>query len=738
MKRNRVEQFRIPWAVDAVACLLPLVLFLIFAAPVFQGMIYTEDDLIAQVLPLRAFYQEALQNGDNITWMPGLHFGFYVHGEGHVGMYHPAHWLTYRMLPLDGALNLELFSSYAFSVVGMLALLRRFGLSWAGAGLGASIYTFCGFMVTHYVHLPYATSAAHYPWLILCIDVLLRTASYRPAVWAALGLCALTTSQFLLGQPHLMWWAAIIEISFALYRWPESRRVGRYGLLAGAKVCALLMGAVQWIPSKEMVELSYRSEGSYAFATQHSLHPLNFLQFVSPYVFNRRMYSDISWDAVYIGAVTIVLVVWLGRRIPRLGSMRSLAIASLVMAGIGLVLALGHFTPIYRLVYQLPLIGLFRAPGRHIVITHFSLAIAAAIAFWDLCRVASERSRCGLDTRAFLLAPAVLSLLVALVFTAGFLFPRTALGEFTLREVTSLGNLFIGVGFMAAAGLLVGAAAGGHRLALIAVLVLAGLDISLYSFRHKDRMRLEDIYAQIELPPETEAYRVGTYYQPNFGINTPTMKGVRVEGGHIALIPARRLDYSEINALRVASVGWRKVRYGTWPEAAYQPDRGERWEEVPEPMPHAWLVSEARPSENPADDISTIDPAVTALVDQPVALDGGLGGTVTTLENRPGYLRFGVAASGRQLLVISESHHPGWKAYLDGAPAEVLRANGDFFGAVVSESVREVLFIFDPDSLRYGKQISLAGVVLTAGLGGVLLLWPLYSRRNQGKPRSDA
>ena len=717
-----------PAVLGVLACALLTVMLPIFAAPLFQGTIYTEDDLIGQVLPLRAFYHDALHQGDNFTWMPGLHFGFCLHGEGHVGMYHPVHLLLYRLLPLDWALNLELFSSYALCVGGMLLLLRRFGVSWAAAGLGAMIYTFCGFMVNHYVHLPYPTSAAHYPWLILCIDIVLRADTQRRAVWAALGLCALTTSQFLLGQPHLMWWAAILELSFALFRWPQARSVYRYALLLGAKMCALAMGAVQWLPSKQMVDLSYRNESTYEFATQHSLHPLNLLQFFNPYLFNRRMYSDISWDAVYIGAVTIVLVVWLIMRLRYLGPMRPLAVASLIMAGIGLVLALGRYTPVYRVVAELPVVGLFRAPGRHIVITHFALAIAAAIAFWDLSRETARGGGGSLGTRVLLLLPAAVSAIVAFVFTFGFLFPGTSLGGFTVREITSIGNLYIGTALLAVAGILVGAAAGGNRLALVSLLVLAALDISLYSFRHKDRMRIEDIYAQIEMPPATEAYRVGAYYQPNFGINTPTMKGVRIQGGHIALAPARRLDYSKLNALRVASVGWHKVQYGKWPEAAYQPDRGERWEPVPNPMPHAWLVTAANVSENPAGDIESIDVATTVLVERPLELTGGPAGTVREVENRPGRLRYELQTESPQILVVSESWHPGWEARVDGSGADVLRLDGDFFGAIVPAGSHEVSFVFAPDSLRRGKQISLAGLVLTVGIAGALLLLPL--RRN--------
>ena len=42
-----------------------------------------------------------------------------------------------------------------------------------------------------------------------------------------------------------------------------------------------------------------------------------------------------------------------------------------------------------------------------------------------------------------------------------------------------------------------------------------------------------------------------------------------------------------------------------------------------------------------------------------------------------------VATPTRQLLVVSESYHPGWQAAVDGVPQPVLRVNGDFLGCVV-------------------------------------------------------
>jgi uncharacterized membrane protein YfhO len=86
--------------------------------------------------------------------------------------------------------------------------------------------------------------------------------------------------------------------------------------------------------------------------------------------------------------------------------------------------------------------------------------------------------------------------------------------------------------------------------------------------------------------------------------------------------------------------------------------------------------------------------------------------------DRPGELVVNVEANGRQLLVVADSFHAGWRATVDGRPAEVLRVNGDFLGCPVDSGRHEVRFVFDPWSLRWGRQMSLAGLALiVAGFG---------------------
>jgi hypothetical protein len=99
------------------------------------------------------------------------------------------------------------------------------------------------------------------------------------------------------------------------------------------------------------------------------------------------------------------------------------------------------------------------------------------------------------------------------------------------------------------------------------------------------------------------------------------------------------------------------------------------------------------------------------------APDGSSPGSSTVREYTPGHIVLDVEAKRPALLVVAESYYPGWKATIDGEPAEVLRANFLSQGLVVTEGKHAVVFRYDPDSVRYGTLLSGVGVL---GLLGII------------------
>ena len=179
-------------------------------------------------------------------------------------------------------------------------------------------------------------------------------------------------------------------------------------------------------------------------------------------------------------------------------------------------------------------------------------------------------------------------------------------------------------------------------------------------------------------------------------------------------MPPSGLDYDDVAALRAASVAW----YAANP---LRPDEAARglgppvwgpWRPVPDPLPRARLVSHTRTSRSPGDDLKVIDLNKTALVSRHVELSPGPPGAASIVTDRPGSVRLNVEAPGRQLLVLSDTYHSGWRAQVDGKPVEIRRVNGDFMGCVIEKGSHLVEFDFRPVALAWGKLLSLLGLAV--------------------------
>ena len=156
------------------------------------------DDLSAFHLPLRYLYQSALASGHSLLWTSQLFGGFYIHGEGQIGAFHPLHLLLYWDAAADGAFNLELILSYVFAFAGMWAFLRHTGFAPSSSVVGAIGFAFSGFSVLHLPHMNAIAVVAHVPWLLLAID-LATSESSRTRVKGLVAISLLFGSQGLLG-----------------------------------------------------------------------------------------------------------------------------------------------------------------------------------------------------------------------------------------------------------------------------------------------------------------------------------------------------------------------------------------------------------------------------------------------------------------------------------------------------------------------------------------------------------
>jgi len=77
------------------------------------------------------------------------------------------------------------------------------------------------------------------------------------------------------------------------------------------------------------------------------------------------------------------------------------------------------------------------------------------------------------------------------------------------------------------------------------------------------------------------------------------------------------------------------------------------------------------------------------------------------------------------LVILADVHYPGWKLAIDGKPAPIYRVNGLMRGAAVSSGAHRLVYTYRPQSFRFGRLVSIAGVTAFLILCLACAVWPV-------------
>jgi len=161
------------------------------------------------------------------------------------------------------------------------------------------------------------------------------------------------------------------------------------------------------------------------------------------------------------------------------------------------------------------------------------------------------------------------------------------------------------------------------------------------------------------------------------------------------------------------------------------PDGTEVVVENRQVLPKGWLVPSAVVVQEPRQALSLLQnpnfvPQNMAIVEKPAPLEMyppsalfPTAGAVSLQQYGGELVKFNANVSRNALLVTGDKYANGWKATVDGKPAEIVRVNYIQRGVYLTPGVHEVSFIFDPISFKVGKWLSLCSFVLFAAVLGL-------------------
>jgi len=87
---------------------------------------------------------------------------------------------------------------------------------------------------------------------------------------------------------------------------------------------------------------------------------------------------------------------------------------------------------------------------------------------------------------------------------------------------------------------------------------------------------------------------------------------------------------------------------------------------------------------------------------------------VTNVERKADRICFEVEMKCAGFAVVNDAFYPGWKAYVDGKPQEIIKANGIFRSVYLTKGAHRVEMVFRPVLYYVSALVTGAGLLITA------------------------
>jgi len=376
------------------------------------GRVLAGGDLFGYFYPYWAEATRALRAGQWPLWNPYLFMGAPLLANSQVGLFYPLNWLLWLTMPAHRALHWSILLHLALAATGAYVYARRsLRLGRLGAWTAGAALALGGYLGAQVEHINQLQALAWFPWLLTLSDCL-REGKRRRFAFSALA--AVTGLMLLAGhsQSSFIALTALAVYALAPATWAafERRTWGELARQAATLAVAVLLGAalaaVQLAPTLELAGLSLRAGGlPFNERLSFSLSPLYLARALLPGYGQAVEPARIEYVAA-VGVVGLVVLLataaaW-RRREGRPGG-------PLLVAALGLFLALGLYNPLYLLLARfVPGFAHFRAPARWLALWAFG---AATLIGWGVDALAAGRARP--DRRAWALGGGALALLLA-------------------------------------------------------------------------------------------------------------------------------------------------------------------------------------------------------------------------------------------------------------------------------------------------------------------------------------
>ncbi len=366
-----------------MACFIAWYADLLFLLPDAFHRYVVKGDFGNQFVPFQHFAAEEWWSGRIPLWNPYFYGGQPFQADPQSAVFYVPGMLFDLAFGRQGlsftAMEWRATLAYSLGAAFTYLFAQRITANHVGGIIAAFVFAGSGFLTSYPMQqLPILEAVI---WLPLCLYCIERAVEKQglSLCWTALAACALGLS-FLAGHTQTTMFAGYVAVAYLLMRAIQTKQRWWRVALGGLAITLTFGGLAlpQLLPTLQFTELSNRQLLSYEEAGGgYDLGDL--VELLSPQGLFQRGY--------YVGVASLVFMV------PALGRRHAQRIFWLVVAGVGVLLALGAHGPLYPIFYHvLPAYALFKDQERAAMLWAFAAAVLSAIGWAGLWRTTPPSS----------------------------------------------------------------------------------------------------------------------------------------------------------------------------------------------------------------------------------------------------------------------------------------------------------------------------------------------------------
>ncbi|MEO1288687.1 MAG: YfhO family protein, partial [Chloroflexota bacterium] len=334
-------------------------------------LILARGDTYHYFYPYWDIRHEAFRAGQLPLWNSDIFMGIPLLANPQIGIYYPLNWILIHF-DAPQAIRISIILHIVLAGLGTTLFFRTaINKSPIASTLAGMIFALGGYLGAHVEQINQLQGLAWLPWLLLCLHLIMTHHQYGRYI---LLLGIVWALQILSGHTQTVFISGIALGLYVLFALPDEvtirRKLGDLIKLSLGVVVALILAIPQLIPTLELIGMSNRGSGLTANeATAFSLPPTYLARALLP-----------SYDGLlFTEYIAYIGVIALGLGLLAIVSIRRNRqdIVWFVFALIGVLFAMGRFTPIYLAIADLPGFNLFRVPARWLALSAFGMAILA-------------------------------------------------------------------------------------------------------------------------------------------------------------------------------------------------------------------------------------------------------------------------------------------------------------------------------------------------------------------------